>query len=103
MGIGGTVGNMLPLCDIIIPQYKICIEVFDYVHITRRSQNRTREWIKFKARREITQRLMQNTENKWHFVLVDGTDEQYDMNAFASLIQKFVNAHSLKNQLMYNN
>jgi len=97
--IGGSVGNMLVLCDIVIPQYKICIEVFDYPHITRRAQNRTREWLKFKARREITRRLIENTQNHWHFVLVDGVDPEYDMHAFSMLIHRFMFAHRLKDNL----
>eukprot|EP00484_Ammonia_sp_Unknown_P014125 CAMPEP_0197079744 /NCGR_PEP_ID=MMETSP1384-20130603/213780_1 /TAXON_ID=29189 /ORGANISM="Ammonia sp." /LENGTH=241 /DNA_ID=CAMNT_0042518623 /DNA_START=18 /DNA_END=740 /DNA_ORIENTATION=+ len=97
--IGCAVGNMLALCDIVIPQYKICVEVFDFPHIARRWQNKPREWIKLKARREITRRLIENTHKDWHFVIVDGVDPQYDLDRFAGLIKKFVAAHRLKRQL----
>ena len=97
--IGGSVGNMFALCDIVLPQIKVVIEVFDHPHVTKRSQQRTREWIKFRARREMTRRLIQNAESKWHFVLVDGADPDYDMDAFSRLIHKFLFAERLKNQI----
>lgn len=97
--LGGSVGNMHALGDIVIPQHKICLDVFDYPHITRRSQSRTREWVKFKARREITRRLVENTLSDWHFMLVNGMDDDFDVENFSKLLHKFVFAHRFKERL----
>ena len=101
VGAAQTVSKMLPLCDIVIAQHRICVEVFDAAHVTLRSQQRTREWLKFKARRELTRRLIQNTElqREWHFVLVDGTDAKCDLDAFAKLIDKLVWAQSVRQRV----
>ena len=93
--IGGSVGNMLPLCDVVISELKLCIEIFDYPHVTRRSQNRTREWSKFTARREITRRMITNTQKDWNVILLI-VDKNYDMDRFNRLMSRLVYTHSLK-------
>ena len=97
--IGTSVGNMIPLCDIIIPEYKLCIEIFDYPHITKRSQNRTREWVKFTARREISRRIIDNTQKNWNCILLDSEDENYDINRFNRLINRLIHSHNLKHRI----